>query len=69
MDSSTFKEQRVAARIELVETLRSEGFAGWKVIVSCQTHGWEQVHDALVSTGVADVRRLDFGVAVAGAGY
>ena len=47
--------------IELIETLRGEAFAGWKVIVTCQTHGWEQVHDSLVSTGVTHVQRVDFG--------
>src|SRR5205814_1834410 len=56
-----FEHFQGAARrraIELIQALRGEGFAGWKVIVTCQTHSWEQAHDALVSIGVADVRRL-----------
>jgi hypothetical protein len=28
--------------IELIEALRGEGFVGWKVIVTCQTHGWSK---------------------------
>jgi len=52
-----FEHFQGAARrraIELLATLRGEGFAGWKVIVTCQTHAWEQVHDSLISTGVSE---------------
>src|SRR5207302_1778094 len=48
--------------IELIAALRGEAFTNWKVVVTCQPHGWEQVHDDIVSTGITDVQRVDFEV-------
>lgn len=46
--------------LELIGTVREEGFVGWKLIVTCQPQSWESVQDALVETGIPDVRPVGF---------
>ena len=46
--------------LELIGTVRDEGFIGWKLIVTCQPQAWEYTQDALIEAGITALRRVDF---------
>jgi len=46
--------------IELIAALKKVGFAGWKLIVSCESHRWPVAQDALIEAGITDAHRTDF---------
>jgi hypothetical protein len=47
---------------ELLRAVKEEGFVGWKVIVTCQPQSLDSAHDFLVEAGIADIRKVDFGL-------
>jgi len=46
--------------IELLRAVRDEGFAGWKVIVTCQPQAVEPTIDALIEAGITGAETVDF---------
>ena len=46
--------------LELIRAVKDEGFAGWKLIITCQPQSWISVQDALIQTGLPSAHRIDF---------
>jgi hypothetical protein len=46
--------------LELIAAVKSEGFIGWKLIITCQPQFSKSVQDALVEAGITASHRVDF---------
>ncbi len=46
--------------VELLRTVKDEGFIGWKVILTCQPQSLDAAHNLLVEAGITDVQKIDF---------
>jgi hypothetical protein len=46
--------------LELIAAVKSEGFIGWKLIITCQPQFSKSVQDALIEAGITVIQRVDF---------
>ena len=46
--------------LELITAVKSEGFIGWKLIITCQTQSSRSAQDALIEAGITESHRVDF---------